>query len=212
MGFGVQIATEALESCEYPFSRALLFLLHGKDLDKAKFMGAHHLRRHTRRNTASLDTAKAAGSNVRADYVHRAQQHFHRDMQVVDFGMYAGETTNACFGLCLVAGLSRTPWRPEAHALPGLMEMAELWNKVRALDLLSLDKAAAVRQSPLGLLAEKLRNYMCDGPDAVLLRQDMLEKLYPAYAAIDTRSERRQLHHYKQWVQRVAKKEFADDW
>jgi hypothetical protein len=89
--------------------------------------------------------------------------------------------------------------------------MAELWIKVRALDLLSLDNSATVRQSSLGLLAEKLRKYMCDGPDAVLLRQDMLEKLFPAYAGIDARSERRQLHHYRQWVQRVAEKEFADE-
>jgi hypothetical protein len=27
-------------------------------------------------------------------------------MQVLDFGMYAGETTNACFWLALAAGLS----------------------------------------------------------------------------------------------------------
>ena len=63
----------------------------------------------------------------------------------------------------------------------------------------------------MSLFAEKLRRYMCNGPDAVLLRRDMVQKLFPAFAAIDPQNERRQLQHYKQWVARLAATEFADE-
>ena len=38
-----------------------------------------------------------------------------------------------------------------------------------------------------------------------------LRKLFPTFAAIDTSSERRQMQHYKTWVERLAVKEFADE-
>ena len=68
-----------------------------------------------------------------------------------------------------------------------------------------------VRHSPLGLFAEKLRRYMCTGAAAVLLRPDVQARLFPAFAAIDCRSESRQLQDYKRWVTRLADKEFADE-
>ena len=39
----------------------------------------------------------------------------------------------------------------------------------------------------------------------------MLRKLFPAFASIDSNSERRQMQHYKTWVQRLANREFADE-
>ena len=39
----------------------------------------------------------------------------------------------------------------------------------------------------------------------------MVQKLFPAFAAIDPQNERRQLQHYKQWVARLAATEFADE-
>ena len=67
------------------------------------------------------------------------------------------------------------------------------------------------RDSPLGLFAERLRRYMCTGAAAVLLRPDVQARLFPAFAAIDCRSESRQLQDYKRWVTRLADKEFADE-
>jgi len=130
---------------------------------------------------------------------------------VVDFGQYAGETTNACFWLCLAAGLCHSSWRLDAQALSGLADTGHFLQEVRTLPLASFDKGEGVRTSALGMFAERLRKYMCAGSDAVLLRRDMLEKLFPAFAAIGTHSERRQLHHYRQWVEGQADKEFADE-
>ena len=174
-------------------------------------MGMHHFRRHTRASSISLDSRAFGSDLVRAEYVRRAQGHFNRVMQVVDFGLYAGQTTNACFWLCLAAGLSKGHWQVDAQALPGLVGIAGLLDEVRLLPLAFFDGGANVRQSPLGRLAEKLRTYMCAGPGAVLLRRDMLEKLFPAFAAIAAGSVRRELHHYKRWVQRLADREFADE-
>ena len=74
-----------------------------------------------------------------------------------------------------------------------------------------MDGSATIARTPLGLFAEKLRKYMCDGPNAVLVRRDMLETLFPAFAALDPRSARRGMQHYKEWVQRLADREFADE-
>ena len=68
-----------------------------------------------------------------------------------------------------------------------------------------------VRYFSLGLFAEKLRRYMCTGAAAVLLRPDVQARVFPAFAAIDCRSESRQLQDYKRWVTRVADKEFEDE-
>ena len=120
-------------------------------------------------------------------------------MSVVDVGQYAADTTAACFWLCLAAGLSRSDWQVDAQALPGLSDIADLLNDVRAMPLRALDRGSGqeIRKSSLGLLAARLRFYMCGGPHAVLLRQDMVDKLFPAFAGIEEGSDARQLHHYK---------------
>jgi hypothetical protein len=210
MGFDADVTTSALEMADFSFSRALLILLHGCDEDKTKFMGTSHFRRHTLRKTVSFNSIKATGANVRAEYVQRATAHYHRPMQVTDLGMYAGHTTNACFWLCLCAGLSRSSWAPSL-GLQGVDGLLDLWPQVRASDLVAMDRSANIARSPLGLFAEKLRKYMCDGPNAVLARRDILQRLFPAFAALDPRSARRGTQHYKEWVQRLADREFADE-
>ena len=52
---------------------------------------------------------------------------------------------------------------------------------------------------------------MCDGTDAVLLRDPVLHMIFPAFAALDSQSDQRQLHHYKAWVKKLASKEYADE-
>jgi hypothetical protein len=52
---------------------------------------------------------------------------------------------------------------------------------------------------------------MCEGPDAIMLRIDVLRVMFPAFAALDSQNDRRQLHHYKAWVKKLACKEYADE-
>ncbi len=52
---------------------------------------------------------------------------------------------------------------------------------------------------------------MCAGDDAVLLRDDMRRKIYLAYAGIEADSATRTLAAYKNWVARLATKEYADE-
>ena len=68
-----------------------------------------------------------------------------------------------------------------------------------------------IYESPLGLFAFRLRQYMCAGNDAVLLRPDMRDKIYLAYAGIDENSGVRTLAAYAAWVARLATKEYADE-
>ena len=83
------------------------------------------------------------------------------------------------------------------------------------MDLATLKKlnkapAAEVRHTPIGRFAERLRRYMCAGLDAVLLRRDIKEKLYAAFAALGGRGERT-LQQYIAWVGKLSTREYADE-
>ena len=68
-----------------------------------------------------------------------------------------------------------------------------------------------IYETPLGLFAFRLRQYMCAGSDAVMLRPDMRDKIYLAYAGVDENSGVRTLAAYTAWVARLATKEYADE-
>ena len=76
--------------------------------------------------------------------------------------------------------------------------------------LYTLDNAADIKHTPLGRLAERLRLFMCAGPDAVLLRRDMKEILYAAFAALGQTHDRT-IQQYTNWVGRLATREYADE-
>ena len=212
LGFDSDTVTKALEATDFSVQEALNLLLNGNDPSRNKYCGAKHFRRHTNRKTMNLNLKKVARDEVRQQYLARAQNHFAgRLVSVLDFGMYAGETVNACFWLALAAGLAKSAWHINTQALPGLANSVELLQQVRAMPLQPLDRSQQVRLSPLGLLAERLRCYMCAGATAVMLRPAVQARLFPAFAAIDTTSDSRQLQDYKRWVARLADKEFADE-
>ena len=211
LGFDEDITTKALEATDFVVQDALTLLLNGNDDVRNKYRGSKSFRRQTNCKTMSLDLTKTAGDDVRTEYSTRARDHFHCDVKVLDFGMYAGETTNACFWLALAAGLAKSAWQINTQALPGLSDSVEVLQRVRAMPLCHLHLSQGVRLSPLGLLAEKLRRYMCAGSSAILLKPAVQARLFPAFAAIDSRSGPRELQHYKQWVARLADKEFADE-
>ena len=200
-----------MEATDFVVQDALTLLLNGNDDVRNKYRGSKSFRRQTNCKTMSLDLTKTAGDDVRTEYSTRARDHFHCDVKVLDFGMYAGETTNACFWLALAAGLAKSAWQINTQALPGLSDSVEVLQRVRAMPLCHLHLSQGVRLSPLGLLAEKLRRYMCAGSSAILLKPAVQARLFPAFAAIDSKSGPRELQHYKQWVARLADKEFADE-
>jgi hypothetical protein len=211
LGFDEEITTKALESTDFLVQEALMLLLNGNDDARNKYCGSKHFRRQTNRKTVNLNLDTTANDEVLAEYRERANDHFQVPMQVLDLGMYAGETTNACFWLALAAGLSYSAWEIDTQALPGLSGSVATLQQSRTTPLMSLHRSPNVRCSPLGLLAEKLRRYMCAGTTAALLRPDLQARLFPAFAAIDSKSGPRQLQHYKHWVARLADREFADE-
>ena len=128
----------------------------------------------------------------------------------VDLDQHAGRTTGACFWLCLAAGLSSSRWVPD-QALPAAI--STLLDQTRALDLRSLDRARAsvIKDSPLGSLAAALREFFCGGESAVLLRMDMLTRIYEAFACLEASGPRRTMATYKAWVERLSQNEYADE-
>ena len=70
---------------------------------------------------------------------------------------------------------------------------------------------AGARHSPLGVVAEALRTQFCGGEAAVLLRADMKNRIYAAFAGLDVRGPVRTEAVYTRWVQKLATKEYADE-
>ena len=85
--------------------------------------------------------------------------------------------------------------------------------KTRAIDHHLLDGAAAksVKATPLGMLASTLRQHFCAGSSVVLLRPDMMGRIYQAFAGLPEDGPDRTLAMYKRWVSRLATNEFADE-
>ena len=214
LGFDEITCTRALETCEFSFSRALRLLLLGNDIGKANQVGTTHFRRHTTTRVYGIPEQTLAADPVRSAYEERARRELDVRSRAVDLGQYAGATTGACFWLALAAGLAHARWEVPGQALPALAELPALLSKVRETPLSDLDlktASASLRASAVGQLALLLRQYMCNGPDEILLREDVLRMIFPAFAALDSQSDRRQLQHYKAWVKKLASKEYADE-
>jgi hypothetical protein len=88
-----------------------------------------------------------------------------------------------------------------------------LLTDTRAMDLHLLDKAAgnAIKDTPLGTLAATLRQHFCGEPAPILLRPDMMGKIYQAFAGLHEDGPTRNIGMYKHWVSRLATNEFADE-
>ena len=151
---------------------------------------------------------------MRVAYEQRARQDLNLETRAGDLGQFAGDTTAACFWLSLAAGLAYARWEVPSQALPALVDAPALLREVRQLSVSDLDHrttSLSLRVSPVGQLALLLRRYMCQAPGAALLRRSSVQMIFPAFAALDSQSDRRQLHHYKSWVNKLASKEYADE-
>ena len=161
-----------------------------------------------------INESMLTGTPVREQYQQRALHDLNLQVQVVDFGPYAGTSTSACFWLCLAAGLSTSSWQVPPQALPGLEPATSLLREMQEkIPLVNLDGAPAsqIQNSPLGRLAFLLRQYMCEGNEAVLLRSDVRARIFPAFALIGSNRQQRTMQSYKRWVQRLASREYADE-
>ena len=108
LGLDVVAATRALEDSAYSLHAALLLLLNGDDMERVRFDGGARFRRHmfTRKVVPLPPIKPEADQALRADYGQRAVSDLQKRVHVIDLGQHAGETTGACFWLCLTAGLS----------------------------------------------------------------------------------------------------------
>ena len=73
------------------------------------------------------------------------------------------------------------------------------------------DKRKDIPFSAIGRLAVQLREYMCNGEGAVMLRPDVRDVIYQAIAVVGGQGSVRILQQYKRWVQKLAQTEFADE-
>jgi len=214
LGFDETTTTVALESCDFSFSGALRMLLLGNDPERARHAGARVFRRHTTSRVYGISQDALSSDPVRIAYEQRARQDLNLETRAVDLGQFAGDTTAACFWLSLAAGLAYARWEVPSQALPALADASALLREVRELSVSDLDRrttSLSLRVSPVGQLALLLRRYMCQAPGAALLRRSSVQMIFPAFAALDSQSDRRQLHHYKSWVNKLASKEYADE-
>ena len=222
MGFAEEDITAAIEMNNFNFQHALISLLNGLDKhrnDNDKFQVkrfGRHLRQYSK-HASSLPKISIEDLKDEARYPQREEQYRQRALDsfgirvhIWDLGMTAGHTTNACFWLCLAAGLAECEENVLGQALPANDPLQEKLRQLRRPGELAACYAADIKRSTLGLLAEALRKHFCHGEGAVLLRSDMQQTFYPAFACLgggDTATKAK----YAKWVQRLATSEFADE-
>ena len=129
---------------------------------------------------------------------------------VWDLGQYAGDTSAACFWLGLAAGLARCNEDVLGQALPVDHPARTLVAQLR-IEGVAHSVSAGVRRSTLGLCAAALRHHFCSAPTAVLMRADVKNKIYAAFASLAVRGPRRTEQLYERWVAKLAFKEYADE-
>ena len=131
-------------------------------------------------------------------------------MSILDYGQYAGNTSGACFWLCLAAGLAAVDGDALGQALPAEHTARTLLEQLR-MDGVNHSVTSGTRTSALGRLAESLRLHFCSGPRAVLMRADVKSRIYGAFAILGVGKARRTELLYAQWVEKLATKEYADE-
>ena len=212
LGFDEDLVTRILEENDFSFPKTLSYFMNGMDSarDVTRF------RRHTRKKVVcGINVEKLASVAVRNEYIERANAEFgHLRFAVVDLGQHACSTTGACFWLCLAAGLSGCDWHIDAQDMPGIADCESLLAEMRQSSPHLLDRAPSndVEHSAVGRFAYRLRQHMCAGVQPVMLRHTMMTKIYAAFASLGGRdTDGRNLEAYKNWVQKLATKEYADE-
>ena len=163
-----------------------------------------------RRGASRVHRPPPLANGALQQYTSRASQHLGGTWAVVDPGIAAATTANACFWLCVAAGWSRVRWRPLAHsALNGLRGLVGEVGKASSLQLGSSGRPLNGKD-PLGILADELRRAFC-GVDGLLLTLAAVRTWGAFYAATTPAGAAAPEDSYRTWIQRVGQREFADE-
>ena len=156
------------------------------------------------------------GAETHAEYVRRATAEYPgRVWTVRDLGVYAGEGTNACFWLSVVAGWSRCRRRGDLRpAVAALREEVEVLTGVTGEEL-ARRRTRKSRDDAVGLAADRLRELVC-GPESGFMREQEQEAVFAQAHAATTCVARSMgdvgpLEAYRRWLRRVRADEFADE-
>ena len=166
------------------------------------------------RTIAPTHTKPLFGDSISSQYELRRYESFGTSVSVLDYGQFAGKTSAACFWLCLAAGLAAINADVLGQALPAEHTARTLLQQLRDEGVdppVASATARATRDSVLGKLAESLRRHFCLGSTAVLMRADVKNRIYQAFALLGRHRARRTEELYAHWVQKLASTEFADE-
>jgi len=236
MGFPEKDIIATLEQVDFDFTEALRLLLSGIQGDAVDGHWKNNIRTQQltarmKRRTVKIvknipsEVLKLPRGVAELQYADRAAYDLGRaDLAAYDLG-WEGEqgTTNACFWLCLAAAWSHvdvtTPvlWREAT-----LFEEMTRVDRQTVADLLQQQAHHVIplpRGNAIGVLALKLRQHFCGftdsptGETCVMRRPDVVQRFFPAYAALagSSTSQMLPMQMYKQWIQRVRLHEFADE-
>ena len=156
MGFKEADITRALEQTSFQFQRALVLLLNGLDAGRSKYDTLARFRRHSTKIVRNPDCDELGNDEVTTQYSQRARNEFNFEPVVFDFGQHAGQTTGACFWLCLAAGLAECAPHVLAQALPGISDAHQAVAHLGAQGV-RVCVGGDHRRTPLGVVAETLR-------------------------------------------------------
>ena len=200
LGFSVEAITSAVERFDWDFSSALKFLLYGRQDQNTL---RNQMKRHTSRKP--VPAISIHPDEKQQQYVARAQRDLQLVVSAVDLGANAGKTINACFWLSLAAALTRSPWAPFSQ----LCDRLSCFHAAKASPIPVNVRDVAC--SAIGRFAVQLRHHICLGHEAVMLKPDVRDVIYQAYAALAMQGPVRSLEQYKHWVAKLATNEFADE-
>ena len=92
-----------------------------------------------------------------------------------------------------------------------LADMANSLPQVAAMEHKRLIWSGRRSDDAVGLLADRLRQHFC-APGGIMYQPEMVQLLLPAFAALDPRRGcAATIGSFKQWLNRVATRDFADE-
>ena len=197
LGFDDRDITEALETTSYCYPEALALLIYGD-------WYSTRLTRQLKRHVSKANVPCAPFQDKLSHYATKAHQELNISVEAIDLGTRAGHSINACFWLSLAAGLTRCGCRRNSR-------VRDLPSFHAAVNAAIPSNVTQIQDSELGNLALELRTHMCFGAECAMLKPEIRDDIYQAFAVLGSSGPTRTLELYKAWVSRLAATEFADE-
>jgi len=240
-GFQTSLATLAVQRCGSDIETALEFCLAHSDsvpagtTDLQKFqdeqadaewnfksltrVGLHELHlqdaKAKQRSSTCMRPLKSNSppEGCHDQYLQRSMQHWPgTSFSVIDAGMIAGTTTNACFWLSLVAAWSRLPPAGyDSAELSALQDQVAQLGQWRPRDFAVVNRHGG--EDAFGKVAENLR-LLVTGSNGYLRDLQCMRTWGLAFAALQASapgSQSATTQQYYRWLDKVSVHEFADD-